>query len=310
VEAQATVAVQSKVDGQLLRLGFREGEEVARDQLLFELDGRLYQAELRLAEAALARDRAQLATARAELERFEALKRRQFVAVELLEQRRTAVAMQEANVAAAAAAADAARIRLEDTRIRSPLAGRTGRLLVHAGNQVKADSTGPLVVIHQIDPIAVAFAIPEAHLPALQERLLRGPAAVEAMLEDGRPEPVWGELRFVDNAADPATATITLKASFGNAARRLWPGRFAPVRVVLGEPQRALVIPSRALQIGPDGPYVFVVKSGERVEKRPVAIDRGLREDTLVAGGLAAGERVVVDGQSRLVDGAWVAAAP
>lgn len=309
VEALASVAVQSKVDGQLLKLGFHEGDEVAAGQLLFELDARLYQAQLRQAEAAVARDRAQLATARAEQARFEALRQRQFVAAELMEQRRTAVEVLQAGVAADAALAEAARLRVEDARILAPLAGKTGRLLVHAGNQVKADSTGPLVVINQIDPIGVAFAVPEAQLPALQVRLRQGAAEVLALVEDGRSDPVRGDLRFVDNAVDTATGTITLKARFDNGARRLWPGQFTGVRVILGELQHALVIPSRALQSGPDGPYVFVVKAGERVEKRPVRIDRSLREETVVDG-LAAGERVVVDGQSRLVDGAAVAVAP
>jgi multidrug efflux system membrane fusion protein len=310
VEAYATVAVKSKVDGELLKVAFREGDDVVRGQRLFEIDPRPYQAQLRQAEAALARDRAQLENARAQVRRYEQLQRRSFVSAEMLLRAHTDVEIYAANVEADQAAVDTARLRLADAKIDAPINGRTGRVMVHQGNQVKGDGNTPLVVINQFEPIQVSFAIPEQQLPALKSYAQAHPVKVSAEAGGGKEPPPTGELSFIDNAVDTTTGTIKLKATFGNRDRRLWPGQFVRVRVDLDEDRDARVIPAKAAQTGPKGAYVFVVKGDLSVEMRDIVLDRVQDDDAVVAQGLEAGERVVLDGQSRLVNGASVEIKP
>jgi multidrug efflux system membrane fusion protein len=310
VEPYATVAVKSKVDGELLKVAFREGDDVVRGQRLFEIDPRPYQAQLRQAEAALARDRAQLENARAQVRRYEQLRRKSFVSDEMLLRARTDVEIYAANVQADEGAVDAARLRLADTKIDAPLTGRTGRVMVHQGNQVKGDGNTPLVVINQFEPIQVNFAIPEQQLPLLKAHAQAHPLKVAAETGTGKEPPPVGELSFIDNAVDTTTGTIKLKATFGNRDRRLWPGQFVRVRVDLDEDRDARVIPAKAAQTGPKGTYVFVVKGDLSVEMRDIVLDRVQGDDAVVAQGLEAGERVVLDGQSRLVNGAAIEIKP
>ncbi|MFM8333406.1 MAG: efflux RND transporter periplasmic adaptor subunit [Candidatus Methylumidiphilus sp.] len=301
VEPFMTVAVKSRVEGQLLNAHFREGEAVAQGQLLFEIDARPYQAQLRQAQANLARDRAQWENAKATLRRYEELQGRQFVSGEMLSTARTNAWVYAANIEADAAAAQSAQLLVEYATIRSPLSGRTGRLLVHPGNQVKADSV--LVVINQMEPVRVNFAIPEQQLAALRAVAQAGEVNVRAQPDGGAA--ASGKLSFIDNSVDAATGTIKLKATFANPGQPLWAGQFVRVSVDLQAQAGAIVIPAQAAQTGPKGSYVFAIKPDLTVEKRDIVVERTQDGEAVVAG-LREGEQIVLDGQSRLVDGAAV----
>ena len=308
VEPYTTVSLKSRVEGQLNRVAFREGDAVAAGQLLFEIDPRPYQAQLRQAKANLARDRAQWDNAKATLRRYEALQDKNFVSGDVLLTARTAVEVGAANIEADEAAVQSAQLQLEYATIQSPLAGRSGRVMVHQGNQVKADSV--LVVINQIEPVRVSFAIPEQQLAALREAAKAGEVKVRAKIDGAAgPEPL-GKLSFIDNAVDATTGTIKLKATFDNKDQRLWAGQFVRVAADLKEQAGAKVMPAQAAQIGPKGSYVFVVKPDMSVDKREVVIERVQDGEAVVASGLEEGEQVVLDGQSRLVGGALVKIGP
>jgi len=308
VEPYTTVSVKSRVEGQLNRVAFREGDAVAVGQLLFEIDPRPYQAQLRQAKANLARDRAQWDNAKATLRRYEDLQGKNFVSADVLLTARTAVEVDAANIEADEATVQSAQLQLEYASIHSPLAGRTGRVMVHQGNQVKADSI--LVVINQVEPIRVSFAIPEQHLQALRDVARAGEVKVRAKIDGAaEPQPV-GKLSFIDNAVDATTGTIKLKATFDNGDQRLWAGQFVRVAVDLKAQAGAKVVPAKAVQIGPKGSYVFVVKADMSVDKRDVVIERVQDDEAVISSGLEEGEQVVLDGQSRLVGGALVEVKP
>ena len=304
VEPHTTVAVKSRVEGQLLNVAFREGDAVAPGQLLFQIDPRPYQAQLRQAKANLARDRAQWQNAKATLQRYEGLQGKNFVSGEMLLTARTNVDVFAANIEADEAAIESAQLQLDYASIHSPLAGRTGRVMVQQGNQVKADSV--LVVINQIEPVRVSFAIPEQQLHALRDFARAGEVKVRAAVDgsDG-PAPV-GKLSFIDNAVDTTTGTIKLNAVFPNKDQQLWAGQFVRVSVDLKEQAGSKVVPNTAVQTGPNGSYVFVVKPDRTVEKRDIRVERVQDDQTVIGLGLEAGEQVVVDGQSRLVNGSMV----
>jgi multidrug efflux system membrane fusion protein len=308
VEPYTTVSVKSRVEGQLETVAFREGEAVAAGQLLFEIDPRPYRAQLRQAQANLARDRAQWDNAKATLRRYEDLRDKNFVSGEVLLTARTAVEVGAANIEADEAAVESVRLQLDYATIRSPLSGRTGRLMVHQGNQVKADSV--LVVINQMEPIRVSFALPERQLYALRDAARAGEVKVRAQLDGAAgPEPL-GKLSFIDNAVDATTGTIKLKATFDNKDERLWAGQFVRVSVDLKEQAGAKVVPAKAAQVGPKGSYVFVIKPDLSVDKRDIVVERVQGEEAVIAQGLEEGEQVVADGQSRLVAGALVEVKP
>jgi membrane fusion protein, multidrug efflux system len=276
VEAVSTVEVLARVGGQLTGVHFTEGQEVRKGQLLFTLDPRPYQAAVAQAEAALARDRALAANSAADLRRYGDLVQKEYVTREQYDQIAANSASLEATVNADRAAVEAARLQLGYCQIHAPISGRTGSLLVHQGNLVKANDNQPLVVIHQIQPIYVSFAVGEQ-----------------------------GALSFVDNQIDQNTGTILLKATFPNDHRSLWPGQFTKVRMILAQ-QEAVVVPSQAVQNGQQGQFVFVVKADQTVESRPVQVARTVGGDAVVTTGLAPGETVVTDGQLRLAPGVKV----
>jgi multidrug efflux system membrane fusion protein len=293
-------------------------------------------AEITQAQANLDRDLAQLENARVQEQRYRELVRKELVAREQYDQIRTALAAFEAtvqadraaieNARAAAQAADAmvdnaraainaneamvetARLQLAYTTIRAPMDGRTGNLLVQAGNVVKSGEDNPLVVIAQVRPIYVSFGVPEHQLPAIKTYRARGPVQVEAKLEGGRSS-VVGAVTFMNNTVDPTTGTIQLKATFPNADNALWPGQFVDVALTLTTEQ-AIVVPARTVQAGQKGPFVFVVKPDLTVESRPVKPGRRLASELVIEQGLAPGERIVTDGQLRLVPGARVEIKP
>jgi multidrug efflux system membrane fusion protein len=281
---------------------FREGEDVRKGALLFSLDARPYAAALKSAEAALARDQVQMETARRDMERYGDLVKKEYVTPEEFDRIRTNAASLEATVAADQAALENARVALEYCTIRSPLDGRTGQLNVHAGNLVKANADDPMVVINQIRPIDIAFSVPEQNLGAIRAGREQGALEVRATIPNGGDDPPAGELTFVDNAVDRATGTVRLKASFPNADGALWPGQFVNVVLRVGLRSAAILVPSQAIQTGQQGTFVFVVQSDDTVALRLVTAGPSVGPETVIEKGLAAGDRVVTDGQLRLID--------
>jgi multidrug efflux system membrane fusion protein len=304
VEPLQTVAVQAQVGGTLRRVAFKEGDEVKRGQLLFELDSRPYRAALDQALAALARDRAQAANAVQEAKRYESLVEKQYVTAQQYEQARTAATAAEANLAGSQAAVDEARLNLQYATIRAPITGRTGSLLVREGNLVRANATQPLVTINQIRPILVRFAVPAGNLPLIQEH--RGKSIVVRAEAAGGGDPSEGALSFVDNAVDTATGTILLKGRFPNDDGALWPGGFVNIRLQLYVEPDALVIPAAAVVSGQQGSFVFVIQTDSSAATKPVIVNRTAGEFAIVTGDVQAGDRVVIDGQLRLRQGSKV----
>jgi multidrug efflux system membrane fusion protein len=315
VEPMHTVQVRSQVGGTLVGVHFQEGEEVEKGDLLFTIDARPYQAALVQAQSAVARDRAKMLDAEATARRYEELAKKEYVTQQQAESARADAVALKATVSADEAAVDQAKLNLAYCAIRSPVTGRTGGLLLHAGNVVKANDAA-LVVIDQMQPIYVAFAVPERVLPQIRARDGER-VPVSARLSDQRPgevpessairgEAAQGVLTFVDNAVNSATGTIMLKATFENKDESLWPGSFAVATVTLGEIRDATVAPSQAVQRGQQGQYVFVVKQDGTVESRPVVVAMQDERSAVIEKGLTPGETVVTDGQLRLAPGARV----
>jgi multidrug efflux system membrane fusion protein len=308
VEAINSVAVKSLAEGQLERVFVHDGQDVAEGQPLFRIDPRPAEAALREAQAALAKERAALAQARSQVERYGPVAEKHYISADQMEQYRTQLASARAGVAVGEANVASARLALGHTDIRAPIAGRIGRILVQPGNLVKPNDAA-LVVINQVAPVYVTFALPGRLLGPVLAAQSNGPLAVRAEIE-GVPGAFDGELAFVDNAVDSATGTIRLRGRFANERRLLWPGQIVAVRLVLGHDAAAVVLPDQAVQTGPDGRYVFVVDEGGIAHQRAVEVARHVDGDAVIASGLAAGERVVLDGQSRVEDGARVAVRP
>lgn len=304
VEVQTTVSIKSRLDGQIVKVGFGDGQDVAKGQLLFEIDARPLQAQLEQARATLARDKAQLDRARQQEERYKDLLQKGFVSQDAYAQFRTNVDTAAATVRATEAAIENARIQAEYAVIRSPIEGRTGKILIQQGNLVKANDTPSLVVINQLAPIYVSFAVPEQYLGLIRKYMAAGKLAVDALppgATDGGTV-ATGTLAFVDNTVDATTGTVRLRATFPNKDKSLWPGQFVTAAVTLNETQNAIVVPSQAVQTGPKGQYVYVVKDGVAL-MREITVERVDGAQTVVAKGLAGGEQVVTSGQSRLVPG-------
>ena len=301
-EPYASVAIRSQTTGQLIAVNFREGDEVTRGQVLFELDKRPLEAALQQAQANLERDMAQAANAAVQSKRLQDLVERGIAPREQADTSRTAVAALNATVAADRAAVENAQVQLQYATITAPISGRTGALMVDEGNLVRANDTTPLVVINQVSPVLVAFSIPESRLPELNRYMGRGSLQMTATPPNDNASSI-GRITFVDNAVDQNTGTIRIKGTFPNTDRRLWPGQFVNVVVTLTTDPDALVVPSVAVQDGQQGPYVFAVKNDQTVEMRPVKVARTRGAETVVADGLQVGETVVTDGHLRLVPG-------
>ena len=305
VEANATVAVKSQVTAALDKVHFKEGQEVKEGDLLFTLDARPYEAALRQAEANLERDRTLLANARKEADRQSELYKKGFTAQDTFDLARVAAEALVSTISAGQAAIDTAKINLSYCTIRSPLEGCTGDYMVDRGNLVKANDV-TLVVINQVRPIKVTFSLPQADLPEIQRQMSRGKLQVRACIPGEEDQPEIGELVFVNNAVDQPTGTIQLKGLFPNTQERLWPGQYVNVTLVLSKQPDAIMIPSRAVQVGQKGQYVFVLKADSTVEDRPITVDRAIDEESVISKGLSPGEQVVTDGQLRLTPGAKV----
>jgi multidrug efflux system membrane fusion protein len=310
VQSIATVMVKSRMDGEIARVNFEEGQEVNEGDVLFTLDDRAVRAQLQQAEANLERDRAQLERNQLEVKRQSELAGRGVASAQKLEDVKTSVAVSEATVRASEATVENARVNLNYTSIRAPIAGRTGSVALKRGNVVKAVDTGsaviPLVTITQLRPIYVVLTVPERYLADLRAAMAAGPVQVVATIPSQPRAPIAGTLTFIDNQVDVATGTISLKAKFGNDDDRLWPGQFVNVTVTLGVQADAVVVPNAAIQVGPNGPYVFVIRPDSTAELRLIKPDRTGDDKTVVAEGIAAGEQVVVDGQLRLGNGTRV----
>ena len=305
VEPLQTVSVQPQVSGPIVRVAFREGQDVEKGQVLFQIDPRPFQAVLSRTEAILERDKAQEANARQEAARYAELAEQEYVTAQQYDQARTAAAAAAATLAASEAEVAEARLNLQYATIRAPIAGRTGSLRVREGNLVRANEPTPLVTINQIRPILVRFAVPAADLPLIQER--RGDTlTVRATPVGDRGNVSEGTLSFVDNAVDTATGTILLKGTFPNEDGALWPGEFVNVRLRLYVDEDALTVPARAVVSGQQGSYVFVVERDSTAETRPVKVVRQAGDVAVVSGEIEAGQRVVTDGQLRLRQGSKV----
>lgn len=306
VEPYSTVAVHAQITGQLTSVAFKEGDDVRKGQVLFELDRRPLEAALQQAQANLERDLANAANAVSQAKRYQDLQDRGIATREQVDSTRAGASALSATVEADRAAIENAKVQLQYATITAPLAGRTGALMVHEGNLVRANDTTPLVVINQVTPIYVSFGIPESRLADLKKYQAQGSLHVEAALPNDTEPPSTGRISFVDNAVDPTTGTIRIKGTFANAQRRLWPGQFANVIVTLTTDSAALVVPTAAVQAGQQGSYVFTVKSDRSVELRPVQIARTSGDESVVRTGLTVGETVVTDGQLRLLPGSRI----
>ena len=310
VQSIATVMIKARMDGEIAEVHFEEGQEVNEGDVLFSLDDQGFRAQLQQAQANLERDRAQLERNKLEVTRQTDLAHRGVASAQKLEDTTTSVAVTEATVRASEAAVENARVNLAYTTIRAPITGRTGSISLKRGNVVKAMDTAPnvvpLVTITQLRPIYVTLTVPERYLPDLRAAMAAGPVPVAVAVRGQVGPPTTGTLTFIDNQVDVTTGTIALKAKFPNDDERLWPGQFANVTLTLGNQDNAIVVPSVAIQIGPNGPYVFVIRPDSTVELRLVRPDRMAGDKTVVASGIAAGERVVVDGQLRLGNGTRV----
>jgi multidrug efflux system membrane fusion protein len=309
VEASSSVSIRSQVSGELLSVGFEEGGEVAAGQVLFTIDPRPFDVAVRQAEAALARTTAQAKGTKAQFDRSEELFKQGLVPRSEREAITTQLAVAESAVAAAAAELENTRLQLQYTRIIAPAAGRTGALLVHPGSLIRANDAAALVVINQVAPAYVTFAIPARLLPDVQSRS-GGSLRVLAAPAGSADAPAVGTVSFVDNAVDQTTDTIRLKATFPNRDRRLWAGAFVDVTLQLSVNERAVVVPNAAVQASQQGQFVFVVKADHTVEARPVKIGWIDRDEAVVESGLQAGDTVVTDGQLRLTPGARIAVKP
>ncbi|RPI35811.1 MAG: efflux RND transporter periplasmic adaptor subunit, partial [Nitrospiraceae bacterium] len=307
VEAFSTVGIKAQINGTLAKAHFTEGQDVKKGSLLFTIDPRPFEAALRQAEAALARDRAQFENAKKDAARYADLVKKGYVSQEQYEQFRTNAEALESVVQADMAQIETAKIQLGYCSVYAPISGRTGSLLLHEGNLVKANADTPMVVINQIQPIYISFSVPEQYLLDIKKYSSAGKLKVEVAVPGDEAHQVEGELSFVDNTVDIATGTIKLKGTFANTDKRLWPGQFTNVSMTLTSLRDAVAVPTQALQTGQEGQYVFVVKQDNTVEQRKVAAGISFADETVVEKGLAPGEQVVTDGQMRLMPGAKVA---
>ena len=306
VEPFTTVAIKARVDGQLLSVKFKEGDEVREGAVLFEIDSRPFAASLRQAQANLLRDKALLDRAVEQEKRYKDLLAKNFISPDAYEQVRTNQETAAAVVAADDAATESAKLSLDYCTIRSPVTGYAGRIQIQQGNLIKANDTGPLVTVNQIVPVYASFSVPEQNIADIRKYQAAGELKVQAIFPNAAHAPVAGRLSFIDNSADTTTGTIKLKAEFPNTDKALWPGQFVNVVLTLYDQKDAIVAPSAAVQNGPNGQYVYVVKSDMTVELRNIKIARAEGDDTVVTSGLQPGDQVVVVGQLRLAPGTKV----
>jgi len=306
VQAFNMVTIKSRVDGQLVKVNFHEGQEVNVGDPLIQIDPRSFQAALEVAQAAKAKDEATLASAQADLDRYSQLVGSGYQTRQSYDQQKATVAQLQAALKGDQAQIDAAQVNLDYCDIRSPIAGRLGIKLVDIGNLVHASDNSGLVTITQTKPIYVNFTIAQEFLHKIHEKQGLGDLTVQAYGADNVTLLSEGRLAVIDNAVDQTTGTIRLKGQFDNNDERLWPGEFVDVRLILSTRKGVATVPQQTVQVGPDGYYAYVIKPDNTVERRAVEVASMQDGIAVISKGLDVGEKVVVDGQYRLTDGARV----
>ncbi|MBZ5703920.1 MAG: efflux RND transporter periplasmic adaptor subunit [Acidobacteriia bacterium] len=305
VEAYQTVQIRSQVSGQIEHIFFKEGQDVNQGQLLFQLDKRPFQADLEKAIGTSRHDEATAENSRLQAERYTALEKQGVISREQADLQRSQAKADASAVQADQAAVDAARVQLQYTDIKAPIDARTGALMINLGNLVKANDTPFLVQLNQVTPIYVTFSIPETSLGEV--RRYSGSRQLKVLAyPKGESKPAEGYLTFIDNGVDTQTGTVKLKATFTNKDRRLWPGEFVDAALELSVQKNAIVVPTKAIQTGQQGEYVYVVTADSTAEPRLVKTSGTYQDLTLVADGLKTGERVIVNGQLRVAPNAKV----
>ncbi len=304
VEAYSTVAVKTQITGELTGVYFREGQEVKKGDLLFTLDKRPFEADLKKQQSNLSRDKAQAELAHTQVRRYSALLKEGVIAKEQYDQMQSSADALDAAIQADEAAVENSQVQLQYCSIYSPINGKVGSLLIHQGNMIKANDV-PLVNINQIQPIRVSFTVPEQYLDEIKRFADAGKLPVQVAIPDDA-KPAIGKLSFIDNSVDSTTGTIKLKGEFINQDRRLWPGQFVDVNLTLSTQRHAVVVPTQAVNTGQRGQYIFVIKPDMTVEARQVKVNRTSSGHAVIDTGITPGERVVTDGQVRLVPGAKV----
>src|SRR5215471_301627 len=307
VQDYKNVAVKTRVDGQITDVFFTEGQDVKAGDLLFQIDPRPFQAALAQAQANKRKDEAQLEAAQLVLNRYAKLLASRTQTQEVYDNQKATVGQLQAAVAADQATTDMAKLNLDYAQIRSPIDGRTGARLVDPGNIVQASQNTPLVTIAQIKPVFVSFTVPQEFVDQIRQNEAKQQLDVIAYASDDKTQLSEGKLTLIDNLIDVATGTVRLKATFGNADERLWPGEFVNARLILSTRQDAVTVPAQTVLQGPDGAYVYAIKPDETVERRSVVVAATQDGRAVIQEGLNAGDRVVVDGQYRLTDGAKIA---
>ena len=305
VQVIASVAVKSRVDGQISEVKVKDGQYVSKGDVLFQLDRRAAEAQVHQAQGQLARDKAQLVFAQQDVKRYAPLTEKSYVSRQQFEQAQSNQAALEAAVQADQAALENAQVLLTYYTIASPLDGRLGMVTLKAGNNVKANDV-PFLFINQVKPIYVLFPVAERELPAIRAAMAKGPVPLAVKPQGDEGPAIEGRLAFFENTVDATTGTIALRGVFANEDERLWPGQFVNVSMRLGEEENALTVPQAAVQISQGNPYVFVVRQDNTVALRHVTVGRTVDGRSVIASGLKEGERIVIDGQLRLKDGSRV----
>jgi len=306
VEAYQTVQIRSQVNGQIQKIFFKEGEDVHEGQKLFQLDKRPFQADLEKAIGQMKHDQAQAENSRIQAERYSGLEKEGIVSHEQAGQLNAQAKADASAVDADKAAIDAARVQLQYTDIVAPINARAGTLMINLGNLVKANDTPYLVQLNQVTPIYVTFFVPESNLDRVRQRFSPGQLNVLAYPKGQSDGPAEGRLTFIDNGVDTTTGMFKLKATFPNKDRRLWPGQFVDVALELSTQKNAVVVPTKAIQTGQQGEYVYVVRADSTAESRPVKTVGVYQNLTVISEGLKAGESVIVNGQLRVAPNAKV----
>jgi membrane fusion protein, multidrug efflux system len=306
VQAYNTVAIKSRVDGQIVKINFKEGEEVKVGDPLIQIDPRPYQSALETAQAAKEKDEAQLEGAQLDLDRYYKLLAPGWQTRQSYDQQKATVEQFQAAIKGDIAQIENAKLNLNYADIRSPIDGRLGAKLVDVGNLVHASDNAPLVMITELKPIFVSFTLPQETLDDIQENNKKAPLVVRAYSGDGNKELAQGKLTLIDNMIDQATGTIHLKARFDNDDERLWPGEFVSLRVILTTRRGVTTVPQQTVQQGPNGHYAYIIKPDNTVERRDVEVASIQDGIAVITKGLTPGEKVVVDGQFRLTEGARV----
>jgi membrane fusion protein, multidrug efflux system len=307
VQARTTVAIKARIDGQLMEASIKEGQAVKKGDLLFRLDARPLEAALKVAEANVARDKATLEKAKADNARIGDLATKGYSPKAKYDEAKATLGALEATIKAGEAAIDAAKLNIEYTVIRSPINGKVGNVLVHPGNMVKANDTQSMLVITEVAPVYVAFAVPERYLGEIKRLMAASKVAVDVWTPENKADKIKGELFFMNNAVDTATGTISLMASFSNTDLKLTPGQFVQASASLGTLDKVVTVPARAVQIGQRGTFVFVVKDDMTAEMRPVKVGETVDEKAVITSGIVAGETIVTEGQLRIIPGGKVA---